>query len=65
MKQFVLLRGTDTGMLYLYGRETWEFMQKSNTTNYGFILEFVVDGDDSETLRQMQALVNKDIEVKD
>jgi ABC-type sulfate transport system substrate-binding protein len=65
VKQFVLLRGKDSGMLYLYDRETWEYMMDSNTINYGFILEFVLDHDDPETLKQMQALVNKDIQVKD
>ena len=49
-------------MLYLYHTALWEFMEKNNR-HHGF--DFVVDSDDSETLRQMQALVNKDIQVED
>jgi hypothetical protein len=59
MKQFVLVRG-DSERLYLYETKTWEFIQRNNQ-NHGF--EFVVDNDDPKVLRQMQALVNKDIEV--
>ena len=66
MKKFVLVRGKDTGLLYLYDRETYKFMKKSKNFNYGHdVLEFVVDNDDSEVLRQMQALVNKDIQVEE
>jgi len=65
VKQFVLLRGKDSGTLYLYNRDTYAFMEKHDNLEHGFILEFVVDSDDRETLAQMQALVNKDIEVKD
>ena len=65
MKAFVLLRGKDSGMLYLYPREVYEYMQKSKMTNYGFILEFVVDHDDPKVLEQMQKLANDDIEIKD
>lgn len=56
MKAFVLLRG-ESGMLYLYNRETWEYMLVNKENG----LEFVLDHDDRKTLAQMQALVNKDI----
>lgn len=58
MKEFVLVRGV-SGKLYLYGRELWGHIQRNK--NHGY--EFVVDNDDPKVLRQMQALVNKDIEV--
>jgi hypothetical protein len=62
MKKFVLVRGKDTGLLYLYDRETYKFMKKSKSFNYGHdVLEFVVDNDDHKELEQMQALVNKDL----
>lgn len=61
MKAFVLLRG-ESGMLYMYGRALWEYMMETNSKNG---LEFVLDHDDPETLRQMQTLVNKDIQVED
>lgn len=59
MKKFVLVRG-ESGILYLYKRETWEWMSAPaiNTDE----LEFVTDNDDPEVLKQMQALVNKDME---
>jgi hypothetical protein len=56
VKAFVLLRG-ESGMLYLYNRETWEYMLVNKENG----LEFVLDHDDRKTLAQMQALVNKDI----
>ena len=65
MKKFVLLRGKDSGSLYLYDRETYEFMEKHDNLGHGFVLEFVLDHDDRKTLAQMQALVNKDIEMED
>lgn len=65
MKKFVLSRGRDSGSLYLYDRETYKFMKKHNNLEHGLALEFVVDHDDRETLAQMQALVNKDIEMED
>ena len=65
MKKFVLLRGKDSGMLYLYNRDTYAFMEKHDNLGHGFVLEFVVDSDDRETLAQMQALVNKDIDVEE
>ena len=61
MKKFVMLRGKDTGMLYVYDRETYEYMVEHETLNYGRTLEFVLDHDNKETLEQMQALVNKDL----
>ena len=65
MKAFVLLRGRDSGSLYLYDRETYEYMVEHETLNYGRTLEFVLDNDDREVLEGYQKLVNKDIEVKD
>ena len=56
-----MLRGKDTGMLYVYDRETYEYMVEHETLNYGRTLEFVLDHDNKETLEQMQALVNKDL----
>ena len=61
MKKFVMLRGKDTGMLYVYDRETWEYMKKSTSYSHGLVFEFVLDHDNKETLEQMQALVNKDL----
>lgn len=58
MKKFVLVRGP-SGVLYLYDRKTFEYMQNRNNPQF----EFVTDNDDPEVLKQMQALVNKDIEV--
>ena len=60
MKKFVLLRGVDSRMLYLYPRETWESMKKSKSRGYGF--EFVTENDDPEVLEGYQKLVNKDME---
>jgi hypothetical protein len=65
VKAFVLLRGRDSGSLYLYDRETYKFMKKSKSFNYGHdVLEFVVDNDDREVLEGYQKLVNKDIEIR-
>ena len=63
MKKFVLLRGRDSGSLYLYDRETWEFMKKSTNYSHGLVLEFVLDHDDRKVLEGFQKLVNKDIEL--
>ena len=63
MKKFVLLRGRDSGSLYLYDRETYEFMVKSNNLGGILPLEFVLDHDDREVLEGYQKLVNKDIEI--
>ena len=65
MKKFVLLRGRGSGSLYLYDRETYEFMERSDTLKHEPMLEFVTDNDDREVLKQMQALVNKDIKVEE
>ena len=65
MKAFVLLRGRDSGSLYLYDRETYEYMVKHETLNYGRTLEFVLDHDDREVLEGFQKLVNKDIHTED
>jgi hypothetical protein len=65
VKKFILLRGRDSGSLYLYDRDTYAFMEANDNLGHGFVLEFVVDSDDRETLAQMQALVNKDIDVED
>ena len=61
MKDFVLARG-ESGRLYLYPAELWELMEKNNR-HRGF--KFVLDHDDPETLKQMQALVNNDIHTED
>ena len=58
MKPFVLLRG-ESGLLYVYERELWEYMKDMKTPQS--TLEFVTDHDDVEALGQMQALVNKDL----
>lgn len=60
MKDFVLVRG-ESGRLYLYDRETWLYMERSKYHEYTFVL----DHDSYKELAQMQALVNKDIEIKD
>jgi hypothetical protein len=65
VKAFVLLRGKDTGTLYLYDRETYEYFKKHKTLGYGIVLEFVLDHDDREVLERFQKLVNKDIETED
>jgi hypothetical protein len=61
MKKFVMLRGKDTGMLYLYDRDTYEYMEKHGNLGYGFVLEFVTDNDNREVLEGFQKLVNKDL----
>ena len=61
MKAFVLVRG-ESGRLYLYNREVWEYMTERDTI-HKFVV--VADNDDPEVLKQMQKLVNKDIEVKE
>ena len=61
MKKFILLRGKDSGMLYLYNRDTYAFMEKHNNLGYGFVLEFVTDNDNREVLEGFQKLVNKDL----
>lgn len=63
MKAFVLLRGRDSGSLYLYDRETYKFMVKNKNLNHGFVLEFVLDHDDREVLEGYQKLVNIDIDI--
>ena len=60
MKAFVLVRG-ESGRLYLYDRVTWFYVEKSKQCEY----TFVVDHENYKVLKQMQKLVNKDIEVKD
>ena len=61
MKKFVLVRG-ESGRLYLYNREVWEYMTERDTI-HKFVV--VADNDDPEVLKLMQKLVNKDMEVKD
>ena len=63
MKAFVLVRGVETGRLYLYGQAAWEHMMKGNEGSNKIMLEFVMDSDDREVLEGYQKLVNKDIEV--
>ena len=57
----MLVRG-ESGRLYLYNREVWEYMTERDTI-HKFVV--VADNDDPEVLKLMQALVNKDMEVKD
>lgn len=57
MKDFVLVRG-NSGTLYLYDRETYEYVVKSLDPS----LEFVTDNDDPEVLKQLQRLVNDEQE---
>lgn len=65
MKAFVLLRGRDSGSLYLYDRKTYKFMLEHDNLKYGFVLEFVLDSDNREVLEGFQKLVNIDIETED
>jgi hypothetical protein len=65
VKKFVLLRGRDSGSLYLYDQETYAYMVKHDRLRYGLTLEFVLDSDDREVLEGFQRLVNKDIEVEE
>ena len=62
MKAFVLVRG-ESGRLYLYSRDAWEYLEKGNSPNTPEF-KFITDNDDYEVLKLMQALVNKDIEIK-
>lgn len=64
MKRFMLIRGVSSGTLYLYDREVYEFMMTRDPDTYERTFEFIVDSDDKQELAQMQALANKDIEVK-
>ena len=59
----MLLRGIDSGSLYLYDRKTYEFMEKHEKLGHGLVLEFVLDHDDREVLQGFQKLVNKDIQM--
>jgi hypothetical protein len=60
LKAFLLVRG-ESGRLYLYNREVWQYMAERDTT-YKYTL--VTDNDDIEVLKGYQKLVNKDIEIK-
>ena len=62
--RYVLARG-ESGLLYLYEKRTWEYLQRDKTFADTHILTEVAEGDDPELLRQMQSLVNKDLEYKD
>jgi len=61
VKKFLLVRG-ESGRMYLYNRETWLYMAERDNT-YKFVV--VTENDDPEVLKQMQALVNKDIHTED
>lgn len=63
MKKFVLLRGKESGALYLYDRKTYEFMVENRNLGHGLVLEFVADNDDQKVLEGYQKLVNPEIEV--
>ena len=58
MKKFLLVRG-ESGRLYLYNREVWQYMAERDNT-YKFAV--VTDNDDPEVLKGYQKLVNKDME---
>jgi len=58
VKKFVLVRGK-SGRLHLYPREVWRYMAERDNTH---MFELVVDHDDKEVLRQMQALANDKME---
>ena len=60
MKKFLLVRG-ESGRMYLYNREVWQYMAERDNT-YKFVV--VTENDDPETLKQMQALVNNDIQME-
>lgn len=60
MKAFVLVRG-ESGRLYLYNREIWQYMVERDS-NHKFV--FVAENDDHEVIKGYQKLVNKDIEIK-
>jgi len=53
VKKFVLVRG-DSGRLYLYNLETYEYMMKCIDPR----LEFVVDSDDPKELKRFQYIAN-------
>jgi hypothetical protein len=61
VKKFLLVRG-ESGRMYLYNREVWQYMAERDNT-YKFVV--VTENDDPEVLKQMQALVNDDIEIED
>ena len=61
--QYVLARG-ESGRLYMYEKEVWEFLEKDKTFADPNILTKVAEGDDPELLRQMQSLVNKDMKIE-
>jgi hypothetical protein len=65
VKAFALVRGVSSGTLYLYPREVWEYMMNKDPKTYGLVFEFVVDSGDKQELVQLQALVNKDIEMEE
>jgi hypothetical protein len=57
VKKFVLARGRESGTLYLYTQDVWEYVVKSLDPS----LEFVTDNDDPEVLKQFQKVVNDDL----
>jgi len=61
--QYVLARG-ESGVLYMYEKRTWEYLQRDKTFANTNILTEVVEGDDPVLLRQMQSLVNKDMKIE-
>ncbi len=63
MKEFVLLRGKESGALYLYDRKTYKFMIQNKSLGHGLVLEFLLESDDREVLEGYQKLVNPEIEV--
>lgn len=54
LTRFVLARGEETGVLYLYHREVWDNLRGKT------LFAVVAESDDAEELKNMQKLVNKD-----
>ena len=61
MKAFLLVRG-ESGRLYLYNREVWQYMTELDTIHK---YTPVAENDDYEVLKGYQKLVNKDIEMEE
>jgi hypothetical protein len=61
MKAFLLVRA-ESGRVYLYNRNVWEYMAKRDNTH---MYTPVAEHDDPEILKGFQKLVNKDIEVEE
>ena len=60
MKAFLLVRA-ESGRLYLYNRDVWEYMAMRDNTH---MYTPVAEDDDPEILKGFQKLVNIDIEME-